>query len=207
MKTCFRWRHFSELVGTGIKGRQEKAKLENELRHCGVQSSNKVVKNLGSTELQIYDIKIDRQFRSRGRIVQRMEVLLSLMKYGVVTGYAELTVLLNEWNETWRIEVAPVQVSSLVGNLQKGPAILGAIGETNKIAFRNPRGTFCGAHMNSLGYISTGRARQLPEYRRPIDASYAQYEQRKAAWRAVNPNATNSEQDQAMQRIARECEV
>jgi hypothetical protein len=61
--------------------------------------------------------------------------------------------------------------------------------------------------MNRAVYPAVFRARRSSEHRRSICGNYAQYEERKAAWRAINQDATQADHDRAMQRIARECGV
>lgn len=61
--------------------------------------------------------------------------------------------------------------------------------------------------MNRTVYPSVFQARRTSEHRRSICSNYALYEQRKAAWRATNPDATPAEHDRAMLKIARECGV
>jgi hypothetical protein len=61
--------------------------------------------------------------------------------------------------------------------------------------------------MNRTAYPVVFQARRTSEHRRSICSNYAQYEERKAAWRAANLDASQVEHDCAMQRIARECGV
>lgn len=61
--------------------------------------------------------------------------------------------------------------------------------------------------MNRTIYPTVFHVRRSSEHRRSICANYAQYEERKAAWRAANPHATPAEHDRAMLQIARECGV
>jgi hypothetical protein len=61
--------------------------------------------------------------------------------------------------------------------------------------------------MNRTVYPTLFQARRASDHRQAICANYAQYEERKAAWRMANPDATHVEYDCAMQRIARECGV
>jgi hypothetical protein len=61
--------------------------------------------------------------------------------------------------------------------------------------------------MNRATYPAVFQARRTSEHRRSICGNYAQYEERKASWRAANPDATQADHDRAMQCIARECGV
>lgn len=61
--------------------------------------------------------------------------------------------------------------------------------------------------MNHATYSILFATRRTNEHRRSICANYARYEELKRRWTTAHPNATATEYDIAIQRIARACGV